>query len=109
MNPAKSSQLDKNLSEAFALLKRSKSAPSSSSKSKRAPSKKSDRLVKLEAQLAEAFAILNDMGVSKRSGGGGSGREASIHNVHTLHFEICYYPRPKTCKPNWTSNVNAPP
>ena len=95
MNPAKSSQLDKNLSEAFALLKRSKSVSySSSSKSKRAPSKKSDRLVKLEAQLAEAFAILNDMGVSKR-GGGGSGREVSIYDVfpnfdfHNFVFKNC--------------------
>ena len=86
MNPAKSSQLDKNLSEAFALLKRSKSASSPSSKSKRTPSKKSDRLVKLEAQLAEAFAILNDMGVSKRNGRG-SGREVS--SIYDFNPRIC--------------------
>ena len=39
--------------------------------------------MRLEAQLAEAFAILDDMGVSKR-GGRGSGREglASTCDVH---------------------------
>jgi len=91
MNPAKSSQLEKNLSEAFTLLKRSKSQPYTTSKSKRAPSnsKKSDRLVKLEAQLAEAFAILNDMGVSKRSGGGGGfGRLRELQNSLSEAYNI---------------------
>merc|ERR1719499_1886824 len=89
MNPAKSSQLEKNISEAFALLKRSRSPSPTTSKSKRAPSKKSDRLVKLEAQLAEAFAILNDMGVSKRSGGGaGSGRLRELQNSLSEAYNI---------------------
>ena len=34
--------------------------------SKRSSTKKSDRLVKLEAQLEEAFSLLKGMGVSKR-------------------------------------------
>ena len=49
--------------------------------------------MRLEAQLAEAFAILDDMGVSKR-GGRGSGREglASIYDVHTHILKLFYPP-----------------